>query len=304
MRRFRGILTAATLLVAALAPVFNQAHAGSAHDNARQIDGQPNTFYWAVLVGVSDYAGKTQDLKGSANDARALRDHLKSLGWRDDHIYVLTDSGATKAGILRAIRWLASKTNSRSTAIFQFSGHEQPTRTSADGDNEARDVQIRAYDNRFIIDGDLGKEMGRVKAGRMWINMALCRAGGFSDRGMTGPGRVITYSSPESELSYEDPNVGHSVFAYYSIVQGMRQKMADRNRDGKISVEEAFVYSRNPVIDRTGGRQHPAMTDGLKGDFSITPPPSSGSQPPPPQPTPTPTPTPPCTLPICVGTAP
>lgn len=297
-KRLRATIAAGACALAALAPTLRPATAGTAHDNARQIDNQPATFYWAVLVGISDYSGSTRDLSGSANDVRALRDHLRSIGWRDDHIYVLTDRSATREGILKAIRWLASKTNNRSAAIFHYSGHEHPTRTRADGDNEAMDVAIRAYDNRFILDGDLGKEMSKVKAARMWIDMSLCRAGGFNDAGMTGRGRVITYSSPQSQLSYEDPSLRHSVFSYYSIVRGMRDNLADKNGDGKVSVEEAYWWSRSFVIERTSGRQHPQLSDGLSGDFSITPPP-------PPQPRPQPSPTPssdptPCPLNICV----
>ncbi len=268
------------------------AQAGPAQDAARQIDGSPNTFYWAVIIGISDYAGKTQDLPGSANDAYAMRDHLKRLGWRDDHIYMLTNSGATRDNILRGIRWLASKTNYRSAAIFHFSGHEMPTRTTADGDNEAQDVQIRAHDNRFIIDGDLGRELGRVKAGRMWIDMSLCRAGGFNDAGIPGKNRIVTYASPQKELAYEDSSLRHSVFSYYLVAQGMGKKLADQNRDGKVSVEEAFWWARTRTTDRTSGRQHPAMNDQYSGDFSITPPAASTSTAPKPSPTPTPTATP------------
>ena len=292
-------MIAATTALATLALLTGPVtHAGTAHDNARQVDGQPATFYWAVLIGISDYAGNTDDLKGSARDAYALRDHLLKLGWRNDHIYVVTDRAATRGGILKSIRWLASKTNNRSAAVFHFSGHEWPMRSTSDGDNESRDVAIRAYDNTFILDGDLGREMNAVNAKRFWIDLSLCRAGGFSDAGMIKPGRVLTYSSPESELSYEDPNVGHSVFSYYSIVQGMRDGHADKNGDGQISVEEAFWFSRMPVIDRTGGRQHPLIIDKLGADFSITPP--KPADPPPPAPTPSPTPSQTCVAGVCL----
>jgi len=298
VRGFRRSWLAAAVALSSLALLTGgPTRAGSAHDNARQVDGQPSTFYWAVLIGISDYAGATEDLAGSANDARAMRDHLLSLGWRSDHIYVVTDKSATRDGILKAIRWLASKANNRSAAIFHFSGHEWPMRTTADGDNEARDVAIRTHENKFIIDGDLGREMNKVNAHRFWIDMSLCRAGGFSDAGMIKPGRVLTYSSPESELSYEDPGVGHSVFSYYSIVQGMRSGHADKNGDGQVSVEEAFWYSRMPVINRTDGRQHPEIVDKLSGDFSITPPKPAPSQP---KPTPSPTPSGTCVAGICL----
>ncbi|HVL90242.1 MAG TPA: caspase family protein [Actinomycetota bacterium] len=299
MRGLRRTWLAASLALASLALLTAApTHAGSAHDRARQIDGQPNSFYWAVLVGIDDYQGNTPDLTGSVNDVRVMRDHLLSLGWRNDHIYVVTDKAATRDGILRAIRWLASKTNNRSAAIFHFSGHEWPMRTTADGDDEARDVAIRTHENKFIIDGDLGREMDRVVAHRFWIDMSLCRAGGFTDRGMIKPGRVLTFSSPESQLSYEDPSVRHSVFSYYAIAQGMRSGHADKNGDGQVSVEEAFWYSRMPVINRTDGRQHPEIIDKLAGDFSITPPAPKASQEP--RPTPSPTPSRTCVAGICL----
>lgn len=241
---------------------------------ATQVDGVPNTFYWAAIVGVTDYWGSTADATGSARDAAALRDHLLSLGWRSDHIYMVTSLSATRDGILRAIRWLASKTNGRSLAVFHYAGHEKPFRTTADGDSEARDVAIWASDNRYILDGELGRELAAVRAYRMWIHISACRAGGFSDAGTSAVNRVITYSSPEGELSYVDAGINHSWFGYYTIVQGMRNRAGDANADGRVSVEEAFWYARTRVTAKTGGLQHPVMSDRWPGDFHLKPPPS------------------------------
>lgn len=244
---------------------------GSVWD-ARQIDGQPPTFYWAVIVGASDYAGSTGDAYGSSGDAWALRTHLMSLGWRSDHIYMLSNLSATREQIIRAIRWLASKTNRRSLAVFHYAGHEKPFRTSADGDNETQDVAIWAADNRYILDGELGRELGRVEAYRMWIHIAACRAAGFNDAGMSKPNRVITWASTPAELAYVSQSLNHSWFGYYMIVQGMRNKVADANRNGQVSVEEAFWYSRAPILKWTGNKQHPWMSDRWAGEFTLAPP--------------------------------
>jgi hypothetical protein len=270
MRKLKAVVVA----LAAVASVLLPSGAGAATTvwNATQVDGVPNTFYWAVIAGATDYAGSTPNATGSAEDAYALRDHLLSLGWRSDHIFMLTNLSMTRDNLLRSIRWLASKTNSRSLAIFHYSGHERPFKTTADGDSEASDVALWGADNRFILDGELGRELGRVRAYKSWIHLSSCRAGGFSDAGTSAPNRVITYSSPQSELSWADSGLKHSVFNYFMIVQGMRNKVADKNRDGKVSVEEAFWYSRNPVATSTGGRQHPVMNDRFYGDFFIQPP--------------------------------
>lgn len=240
-----------------------------AQASARQVEGDPASFSWALIVGINQYARPTQDTAGSRPDARVLRDHLRSLGWRSDHILLLADRDATAHGIVRAIRWLASRTDARSTVVFHYSGHERPHPGDADRDGEGRDVALWASDNRLVVDGRLGAELGRVRAARMWIHIAACRAGGFDDPGMSRPGRLITYSSPERELSYEDRLLRHSVFGYYTIVEAMAHGRGDANRDGTVTVEEAFAYARPLVVDHTGGRQHPLKVDRLPGQFSL-----------------------------------
>ena len=243
----------------------------------------PATNYWALLIGINDYAGSTRDNVGSYQDARDLRKHLLALGWHSDHITLIANRDATATRILQGIRWLASKTNSSSVVVFHYSGHEKPLKTSSDGDNESRDVALWVADNKLIVDGKLGSEMSKVAAAKMWIDLAVCRAGGFSDAGMVKPGRVLTFSSPESELSYEDPGLHHSVFGWYVIMEGMRQGLGDSNGDGIVSVEEAYTYARPYVVDRTSGRQHPKITDKLSGELNLVPPKPA---PPPEQPPP------------------
>ncbi|MGZ4206697.1 MAG: caspase family protein [Actinomycetota bacterium] len=240
---------------------------------ARQTSGDPASQHWALLIGLNDYEGSTTDNVGSLQDATALRDALLKLGWRSDHIMTIGNRAGTAAHIIQAIRWLASKTDGTSTVVFHYSGHENWTRTTADGDNEARDVEIWAADNRLIIDGTLGKEMNRVRASHMWIDLATCRAAGFSDAGMIKSGRILTYSSPEREYSYEDPRLHHSVFGYYMISMAIAGRKADSNHDGKVSIEEAFAYAQPRVVSYTSRAQHPVMVDKVSGSMLLTIPP-------------------------------
>lgn len=255
----------------------------------------PGGNFWALIIGINDYAGSTRDNIGSYQDATALRTHLLGLGWRSDHVLLIGNRSATRTRIIQGLQWLASKTDGASTVVFHYSGHERPYSSDVDGDGESRDVALWAADNKLIVDGDLGTMLGAVRAGKMWLNFAVCRAGGFDDPGTVKPGRLITYSSPEWELSYEDPAVGHSVFGYFSIVEGMRSQRADANGDELTTVQEAFAYARPRVINRTSNRQHPSMVDSYGRSFSLvagaTPSGSGGSA----QPSPAPS---PCTIPI------
>ena len=223
--------------------------------------------HWALLIGINDYWGGTRDNIGSWQDARDLRRHLLNLGWRGDHIVLLANRQATASMILQSIRWLASKTDGASTVVFNYSGHEEPRNYGG-----SRHILLHAADNRMIPDTDVAAELGRVRDAKMWINLAVCRAGGFNMPGLVKANRVVTFSSPESELSYEDPTVHHSVFGWFEIMEGMVGRMADYNDDGNVTVEEAFRYAKPQVTNRTRGTQHPFIIDKLSGYFSLVPP--------------------------------
>ncbi|TMK19354.1 MAG: caspase family protein [Actinobacteria bacterium] len=252
----------------------------------------PSTNYWALLIGINDYAGSTKDNVGSYQDARDLRKYLLSIRWHSDHIVLLANRQATASMVIQSIRWLASKTNGSSVVVFHYAGHERPGHTSSDGDNERQDTGLWAADNRNVWDGALGHELGKVRAKKMWIDISSCRAGGLDDSGMIKTGRVLTYSSPQSELSYEDPVVHYTVFGWYLIIEGMKQGQGDTNGDGVVTVEEAYRYARPDVIQRTRGKQHPTIIDKLSGSLSLVPPRAPAPPPPPPPPRN-------CTLVIC-----
>jgi caspase domain-containing protein len=243
----------------------------------------PATNYWAVLIGINDYEGSTRDNIGSYQDARDLRKYLLNTGWKSDHIALVANRTATASMIIQSIRWLASKTNSSSIVVFSYAGHEKPVRTSADGDDESMDVTLQGADNKLVLDGTLGRELNRVAARGMWINLAVCRAGGFRDPGMIKTGRVLTFSSVDSELSYEDPAVHYTVAGWYLIIEALVQGRADYNKDGRVTIEEAARYARPLVIDRTKSRQHPFAVDKLTGSLYLTPPPPAPPPPPPPK---------------------
>ncbi len=229
----------------------------------------PAANHWAVIVGINDYMGSTRDLDGSVGDAKLLYRMLRGHGWKKRNMRLLLDHDATAKRIKKSLRWLAERTNKRSTVIVHYAGHEMPFYSDRDGDGEYRDVALWTADNRYIYDGHLGRLLGKVKAKRMWINMAACRAGGFDDRGTIKKGRVVTYSSPEEQLSYEDPSEKHSVFGLFTLRKGMKKGGADLNGNGKVSVEEAFRYAKNRVKQYTSNRQHPSIVDRLEGAFRL-----------------------------------
>jgi len=237
---------------------------------AREYSTVPASKRWALLIGLNEYASPTIDLTGSRQDAEELRTVLLRLGWRSDHIMLIRDRHGTAQHIIDGIRWLSLKTTTASTVVFHYAGHEKYTRTLSDGDNETRDVEIWASNNRLIIDGTLGREMNRVRASRMWIDISTCRAQGFSDAGMIKTGRILTFSSTASQYSYDVPSWHHSLFGYYLIHSGMYLRAGDANHDGKVTVEEAYAYARPRVIAQSRKTQYPVIVDKASGSMLLT----------------------------------
>lgn len=264
-----------------------------AHAAASQDAAEPATTRWAVLIGINEHAGTTRDNLGSRQDAEALAAHLRGLGWRDDHVLLLTDAMATRENIVEAIRWLQRKTDESSVSVFHYTGHtKQWPNWDVDGDGERTDEALWPSDNRHISDGEWAALMAPI-AGRMWINIGACEAAGYLDPGVSGPNRIVTYSSAEDQKSYEDPGAGHSVWGYELVINGLRRTHGDSNGDGAVTVEEAVNFAIPRAASRTQNQRYGPQTGGVddqvEGDFPLEiPPPPPPPDEPAPQPEPSP----------------
>ncbi len=267
------------------------------HARAVEDPDRPDTTRWAVLIGVNEHLGATRDNVASRQDAEDLAAHLRTLGWRDDHVLVLTDLEATREHIVEAFRWLARSTTDGSVVVVHYSGHtKQWPGRDVDGDGEVTDEGLWPADNRFITDGEVATLLGAVRAAAMWIDVAACEAAGLADPALILPGRVLTLSSAEDEKSYEDPERGNSVWGYVVIEEALREGFGDRDGDRVVTVEEAFAFAAPRAVERTSrqprGAQHPVMVDRLDGGLDLR-------VPAPPRPEPDPSPRPSCPLVIC-----
>lgn len=250
-----------------------------AQTEAIQDPKDPATTRWAVLIGINRHHGATRTNVGSAQDAEDLQRHLLALGWRSDHMVLLTDLAATREAIEQAIAWLGSKTDGASTAVFHYSGHAKQWKDrNADSDLEVPDEGIWPADNRHMVDREVVDRLAAVDAGRLWVNLSTCEAAGFEEAGlMRRPGRLLTFSSREPEKSYEDPSVANSIWGYYLFERGLIGRASDPDGNGDVTVQEAFGYAapqstRATVGQNPYGPQHPVMIDDA-GAFSLLIPP-------------------------------
>ncbi|HEV8484240.1 MAG TPA: caspase family protein [Blastocatellia bacterium] len=244
----------------------------------------PADQQWALLVGVSDYPGQIQKLQFPRNDAIAIKDLLISAaGFREDHIRLLTDSGAgelkaTKQNILTAIdQYLGPRVQAGHQVIVFLGGHGivRGLGTQAHSYFLPADVDAQSKESleRTGLDlEELSAKLGALKASQFTIFVDACREDPFPGRGIKGntmtdvmarglvvkrsqsetiastasdaPTQVIFYSCQVGERAYEDPNLKHGVFTYY-ILRGIRELAGPP--EGVVDAGQLAAYLRDNV---------------------------------------------------------
>ncbi|RLG36295.1 MAG: hypothetical protein DRN91_08315 [Candidatus Alkanophagales archaeon] len=245
---------------------------------------------WAVLVGIADYVGWTNDLEYTDDDALDMRAALINGGWRDDHIYLLLDDDADKPDIVAALLWLAANADPDDIALFFFSGHgtfgvDVPPLDEADGYDEyicthefadIRDDELAALLNKIrartavIIDscfsGGMAKQDEQQRAKTLAGKAHVTLKDGF-DKDIAAENRVVLTACDADEYSYEYSFLENGVFTFF-VVRGLKG-YADADGDNYVSAEECFYLAKPRVQYFTTLSQNPQMFDGYEGELEL-----------------------------------
>jgi hypothetical protein len=139
---------------------------------------------FALLVGVSDYPGTSDDLPSGGLDVAAMRALLVDrFGYRPENVLTLTDREATRGGVRRAIaRHLGQ---ARTSALLYFSGHGVRLASNVglvDREREGRDEAFYLWaDDRasgaLILDDEIGAWTDVLGAERVLVVLDACHSG-------------------------------------------------------------------------------------------------------------------------------
>lgn len=109
----------------------------------------------ALCIGINDYPGNNNDLRGCVNDVVEWAKVLKARGFQ---VQTLIDKKATKAAMVKGINDLIRGSEPGDVAVLQFSGHGSWV-PDTDGDEEdLRDEVLCPCDigaNSFLSDDEL-----------------------------------------------------------------------------------------------------------------------------------------------------
>ena len=243
---------------------------------AKTTSSGPALRRYALVIGSNTGGGAGRDtLRYAGQDARTIADVLKQLGGVTQLDLTLLKEPDTRA-LDSAFDALSKRVQSerkpgqRAELVVYYSGH--------------------ADENGILLGGvryDYARLRQRIRAVPADVHIAIvdsCASGSFTrikggtkvppflhDTSSKVEGFAFLSSSSADEDAQESDRIGASFFTYF-FVAALRGA-ADRNRDGRITLTEAYQFSYEHTLGRTQntrhGPQHPAYDMHLSGTGDV-----------------------------------
>lgn len=230
---------------------------------------------FALVIGANDGGRERVKLRFATTDAQAVARVVRELGGvaPDDLSLLLDPAGAAlDAGFAEMQRKLsaARAAGVRLELLVYYSGHS---------DEEGLLLGGARY--------SYGRLRERIRAMPADVHIAIldsCASGAFTrtkggtrrpaflvDTANQVRGHAFLSSSSADEAAQESDRIGASFFTHY-LVSGLRGG-ADRNRDGRVTLNEAYQFAFEETVSRTAttrhGTQHPAYDMHLAGTGDV-----------------------------------
>ena len=238
----------------------------------------------ALLVGIDDYEhinkliGSKQDVENMRQFIQS------EWGYQPAQIRTLTDAEATQSNILSVFdNWLIRNTRRGDKVLFYYSGHGTYVKDNwkgdeSDGYDEALcPVNTSSSRENLILDDEIHQRLQQLKGRQVTLIIDACHSGtmtksvsfasaltvkmpifkDFSPRQTTKSAftretfvntqpHVVAYSAvAPDEVALVETNVyPHEGVFTRRFIEGIRDKYADSNDDGKVSHQEVLAYTR------------------------------------------------------------
>lgn len=265
-----GAAVAVMLLVLAVAlPVAAQ----SDIDQPPNFGLEPRENDVAVVIGIDKYLNVEAPSAYSVDDAKLVKEYLKSLGFRDSNIQLITNERATLSAFSAKIEgWLPRNVKPDGKVFFYYSGHGSPDLSDAEKprafmlpyDGDPSELATTGYSVETLYD-----RLGKLKAKEVIVVMDSCYSG-QGGRSVLAQGArplvsnivpvgtiagnmaVLTATQP-NQISTSSPEKKHGILTYHFL---------KAIREGKGSLQEIYKKIKPAVEDDAhslGVKQSPAL---------------------------------------------
>lgn len=227
---------------------------------------------YALIIAVGDYPKKTGWRSiSSVNDVPLIKQALLGQGFEEKNITVLTDSKATKKGILKAFQNLKSQLKEGDIVVVHYSGHGQQifddNGDEIDDLDEAIvpvDANVRYSDKykgeNHIRDDELGNIINNFrnvlgKSGQLLFLLDSCHSGSASRGGVARGGEAV-FAPPSWKPSQKGKPKGSDMVektklsknaAPFVIISGSSASELNYEYEGTGSLSYAFNKSMSEL---------------------------------------------------------
>jgi hypothetical protein len=249
---------------------------------------------WAVVVGINDYL-RLPRLKYAVNDAREFHRLLVQMNRIPENNITLLLNDQANLSNLRSVlgTHLKEVAGREDMVVIFFAGHgaAEVDSSSAEGDGLEKYLMTWEANPRDLYStampmAEVARILNRIRSERLIFIADSCYSGAtggrtvstssirakisdtFLDRIAGGRGKVIMTASAANEVSVEKDDMQHGVFTYY-LLEALKGE-ADTDRDGAITVYEAYRYVSEKVPRATNQEQHPVKKGSVEGDLILS----------------------------------
>lgn len=216
---------------------------------------------YALLIGVGQTEYQKWSLPVTVKDTTALLSILTDSNLcaypnDDQHIRLLTDSGATKNAILDGLTWLQEQAtrDDEATVVIFYAGHGWRDWVAGDYYLIQHDTQPEDIQGTALSAKEFTEALHQIQAQRLLVIFDCCHAAGMAtsrdvpsfrlprdieiaaiprniiDTLKQGSGRAVFTSCRDNQLSYERPDGKNGVYTYHLLeaLQGAGNQPGDR----------------------------------------------------------------------------
>jgi uncharacterized caspase-like protein len=203
---------------------------------------------YALVIGISDYAGTANDLRYCDDDARDWAARLKTEGYT---VTVVTDGQATRANIESQLKTLASRSIAGNEIAFCYSGHG----------SKGNMISCDLY---YLSSTWFATIFANAASTKMAFAFDACQIGAFGTA-LKKTGRVIALASSSTTYSYDgDATMQNGVFTYYQMKGFDALGYVYYEPDCKYACDQMKVWAASAKV-----KVAPSYVDVFTGDLNL-----------------------------------
>ncbi len=244
---------------------------------------------YLLAIGVNQYENSQFNLRFAVADATDFAAELqqqqeKLKRYERVEIISLNDRQATKAGILKALTDIATKTQPEDAVVVYFAGHGTAVQNQfyliphdlgyRGARNQVTEASLKLVLSRSISDRELERAFEAINANQLLLVIDACNSGQAleADEKRRGPmnskglaqlayekGMYVLTASQSYQAAIEPEDLKHGLLTYTLIEEGLKRSAADSGpKDGTIVLREWLNYAAERVPQLQRERMHQA----------------------------------------------